>query len=400
MATLKKASITSDEVASLNIYSTYTTATQGPIIYFSHGTTRKASVGYYNDLAYVGNESSPYAKIGITSNGTPVYSPDNVSHTYTLLHANNYTDYITKAKIIELLNLGSTRTSYDSMWGVLTTANGYTHRLVTDQAGGGGIAIAEKSGQTFLQVDGDIYVQEGQQKLATESWVTNKNYLTSHQDISGKLNGDNNSFIFNNKNIPEAADNLANVANTGAITFYKNGMLIPYTTANANDGGMIRCIGDEGSCRFEIATWDDSGAGETIQFNYYPTTSQITPTYSVTVPKKSGTIALTTDIPSSLPANGGTATYASYLVPQQNVTSYGQSTWDPTSSGKIIWGERFINTSISSDSGDFTLYLRGANGGTELCMNIDGDYYSMGRRMAYASEIPSINYTSGTLTIN
>ena len=110
----------------------------------------------------------------------------------------------------------------------------------------------------------------------------------------------------------------------------------------------------------------------------------------------------------SRPANGGTSTYASYLVPQANVTSYGQSTWDPTGSKKIIWGEAFINTGISSDSGDLTLFLRGASGGTELCMNIDGDYYSMGRRIAYASEIPNISgklnkvgdSMSGTLTFD
>ena len=51
----------------------------------------------------------------------------------------------------------------------------------------------------------------------------------------------------------------------------------------------------------EIGMWDDAGAGETIQFNYYPTTSTINPTYSVTVPKKSGTIALTSDLASYNP---------------------------------------------------------------------------------------------------
>ena len=63
---------------------------------------------------------------------------------------------------------------------------------------------------------------------------------------------------------------------------------------NNNDGGMIRVRGtSESTTIFELGTWDDSGAGETIQFNYYPTTSQVTPTYSVSVPKASGTICLT-----------------------------------------------------------------------------------------------------------
>ena len=65
---------------------------------------------------------------------------------------------------------------------------------------------------------------------------------------------------------------------------------------NSNDGGILRCRGNsESNVVLELATWDDSGAGETIQFNYYPTNSKATPTYSVTVPKKTGTILLTTD---------------------------------------------------------------------------------------------------------
>ena len=65
---------------------------------------------------------------------------------------------------------------------------------------------------------------------------------------------------------------------------------------NTNDGGMMRVRGtSESNCVLELATWDDSGGGETIQFNYYPTTSTVTPTYSISVPKKSGTIALSGD---------------------------------------------------------------------------------------------------------
>ena len=84
---------------------------------------------------------------------------------------------------------------------------------------------------------------------------------------------------------------------------------MPYQMNNANDGGFIRSRGtSESSAIMEIGMWDDSGAGETIQFNYYPTTSTINPTYTVTVPKKSGTIALTSDLSGSLPLTGGTIT--------------------------------------------------------------------------------------------
>lgn len=124
----------------------------------------------------------------------------------------------------------------------------------------------------------------------------------------------NTAFVFNNSDMPEGSDNLSKTTTAHKINFYRNGLSIPYQMDNPNDGGILRCRGNsESNVIFELGTWDDSGAGETIQFNYYPTTSQVTPTYSVSVPKKTGTIALTNDIPTSLPANGGTSTYATYI---------------------------------------------------------------------------------------
>ena len=115
-------------------------------------------------------------------------------------------------------------------------------------------------------------------------------------------------FKFVSSDVTEAAVNLATSTTAHTMTFYRNGISIPYQMNDSNDGGLLRVRGTtESNVIYEMATWDDSGAGETIQFNYYPTTSAATPTYSVSVPKKSGTIALTSDIPSSLPANGGNA---------------------------------------------------------------------------------------------
>lgn len=100
------------------------------------------------------------------------------------------------------------------------------------------------------------------------------------------------------KDVPEGSGNLAATATAHKITTYRNGLTIPYQMDNTNDGGLIRVRGtSEDNCIFELGTWDDSGDGETIQFNYYPTTSKDTPTHSVSVPKKSGTIALTSDVP-------------------------------------------------------------------------------------------------------
>ena len=96
--------------------------------------------------------------------------------------------------------------------------------------------------------------------------------------------------------MPEGSGNLSATTSAHKMTFYRNGLSIPYQMNDTNDGGILRCRGTtENSTILELGTWDDSGAGETIQFNYYPTNSQATPTYSVTVPKKTGTILLTTD---------------------------------------------------------------------------------------------------------
>ena len=116
----------------------------------------------------------------------------------------------------------------------------------------------------------------------------------------------NTAFKFNNSDIPEGAANLASSATAHTMTLYRNGITIPYQMDNTNDGGMIRVReNSESNCILELGTWDDSGVGETIQFNYYPTTSQVTPTYSVTVPKKSGTIALVGDSDSGFVKKSG-----------------------------------------------------------------------------------------------
>ena len=150
---------------------------------------------------------------------------------------------------------------------------------------------------------------------ATQSWVQGQGYLTSHQSLAnyatktwvsqtylpltgGTITG---NLIIGGSDIPEVADNLLNYASVHSIKFYRNGFLIPYQMDNTNDGGFFRVRGTtEDNVVCEIGTWDDSGSGETIQFNYYPTTSTINPTYSVSVPKATGTLALTSQIPTKV----------------------------------------------------------------------------------------------------
>ena len=135
---------------------------------------------------------------------------------------------------------------------------------------------------------------------------TANNKAWSASNINSKLT---DPVTFRTDDIPEGAANLGNTATVHRITAYRNGLSIPYRGENTNDGGILRVRGKtESDCILELGTWDDSGTGETIQFNYYPTTSQVTPTYSVSVPKKSGTIALTSDVDAKLSKAGDTAT--------------------------------------------------------------------------------------------
>lgn len=177
-------------------------------------------------------------------------------------------------------------------------------------------------------------------------------------DSDGTLNiptSLNTAFVFNNSDMAENAGNLAATTNAHKITFYRNGLSIPYQMDNSDDGGILRCRGtSESNTIFELATWDDSGDGETIQFNYYPVTSQATPTYSVSVPKKSGTIALTSDIDdisnNYLPLDGGTLTGAlgfksNYLI--KPVAEFRTQDQNYTGAITIILPTGIANTMVS-----------------------------------------------------
>ena len=100
----------------------------------------------------LGNITTPVyvSKDGVLSACTP-YSEAQVSY------ANNFSNFGTRNN-----NTG---------WGILTASNGYTIRYGVDLPSGGGMVIAEKNSQTSVQIDGDIYVDEGHSKVATESQV-------------------------------------------------------------------------------------------------------------------------------------------------------------------------------------------------------------------------------------
>ncbi len=101
----------------------------------------------------------------------------------------------------------------------------------------------------------------------------------------------------------------------------------------------------------------------------------------------------------------GNADSATLLKIHNNITSNStRSTAASTWNGGItmtsyVWGQRWIDTGISSDSGDLQLGLRASlysTGATELCMMIDGDYYSMGKKVAHSGNSSFSAWTAGT----
>lgn len=89
---------------------------------------------------------------------------------------------------------------------------------------------------------------------------------------------------------------------------YSNGIAFadPYNGNSNNDSGWIRHLETSAnSGTLEIAVGDDA-ANEQIHFRWYNTNSSAeTIAHDITVPRATGTLALTSQIPTTLPANGG-----------------------------------------------------------------------------------------------
>ena len=94
---------------------------------------------------------------------------------------------------------------------------------------------------------------------------------------------------------------------------YSNGIAFadPYNGNSNNDSGWIRHLETSAnSGTLEIAVGDDA-SNEQIHFRWYNTNSSAeTIAHDITVPRATGTLALTSQIPTTLPANGGNAATA------------------------------------------------------------------------------------------
>lgn len=99
----------------------------------------------------------------------------------------------------------------------------------------------------------------------------------------------------------------ANTSCRGTI-LYSNGIAFadPYNSNSNTDSGWIRHLETTSNVgTLEIAVGDDA-SNEQIHFRWYNTNSSAeTIAHDITVPRATGTLALTSQIPTTLPANGG-----------------------------------------------------------------------------------------------
>lgn len=145
-------------------------------------------------------------------------------------------------------------------------------------------------------------------------WFDNKNINLDHQLVMnnnriwiqgvGTAGGNNNRLTL----VAGMPSGLAYNTSCRGTILYSNGIAFadPYNGNSNNDSGWIRHLETSAnSGTLEIAVGDDN-LNEEIHFRWYDTTSTSEHIGNdITVPRATGTLALTSQIPTTLPANGG-----------------------------------------------------------------------------------------------
>ena len=122
----------------------------------------------------------------------------------------------------------------------------------------------------------------------------------------GTAGGNNNRLTL----VAGMPSGLAHNTSCRGTILYSNGIAFadPYNGNSNNDSGWIRHLETSAnSGTLEIAVGDDA-SNKQIHFRWYNTNSSAeTIAHDITVPRATGTLALTSQIPTTLPANGGNA---------------------------------------------------------------------------------------------
>lgn len=106
---------------------------------------------------------------------------------------------ITGLEVAKLYDFTVYNDSYS--WGHLTSGNGYTQLFSLDTANGASIGLAEKDGKLSMQIDGDYYFNEGQEKVIGTNTVYNPGQvICNFNGITGG-NGDRYVKIYESSDI-------------------------------------------------------------------------------------------------------------------------------------------------------------------------------------------------------
>lgn len=159
-----------------------------------------------------------------------------------------------------------------------------------------------------------IAIYNSDETKAAKLWFDNTNINLDKQLVMnnkriwiqgvGTAGGNNNRLTI----ISGMPIELAYNSSCRGTILYSNGIAFadPYNGNSNNDSGWIRHLETTSNVgTLEIAVGDDA-SNEQIHFRWYNTNSSAeTIAHDITVPRATGTLALTSQIPTTLPANGG-----------------------------------------------------------------------------------------------
>ena len=161
-----------------------------------------------------------------------------------------------------------------------------------------------------------IALYNSSETAAARLWFDNANINLDKQLVMnnkriwiqgvGTAGGDNNRLTI----VSGMPNGLEYNASRRGTILYSNGIAFadPYNSNGNNDSGWIRHLETTANAgTLEIAVGDNN-ENEEIHFRWYDTTSTSEHiSNDITVPRATGTLALTSQIPTTLPANGGNA---------------------------------------------------------------------------------------------
>lgn len=177
----------------------------------------------------------------------------------------------------------------------------------------GGIFCVKSANNTNIS---GIAIYNNDESDAANIWFDNTNINLDKQLVMnnkriwiqgvGTAGGNNNRLTL----VAGMPSGLAYNTSCRGTILYSNGIAFadPYNGNSNSDSGWIRHLETSAnSGTLEIAVGDDA-SNEQIHFRWYNTNSSAeTIAHDITVPRATGTLALTSQIPTTLPANGGNA---------------------------------------------------------------------------------------------